>query len=347
MDAAALTAVLQQMQATLLQQQHDMQAQQSTHAQQMHQQQQALLALQQQQVAQSGAAPVAAPHGPQARIPLLERYEGDQNPHIDAWTADVRQQFSWYRFVTDEAQVRHARAHLRGPAFDWLESLGAANEPTTWAALEAGLRTRFQPVTTAQRARAQLDVLHQGKGTIYDYVAAFRRIAVALPMTDPATMLHAFHRGLTPFLARYMHQVNPATIEDAISLVVRMGTPAAAAAGAGAAMDLNHAETDDEPRAASSGSGPVSRDEWTALLNALQSGGYRGGGDHRGGSRSDARQPGRGLPVITGMTPAQVNEHMEAGKCFGCHHTGHSSRNCHLRVKDAQTGKVSWPSQKN
>ena len=297
----------------------------------------------------AGAVPAFAAHAPAAhqrgpKLANLARYDG-ATPPLDEWAAQVRQHYAYYRTQAGVDQVGYAAAHLAGPALDWLESLGHA-ALADWAALEAGLRARFQPITSAERARTHLDALRQGKASVFDYVAAYRRIAVALPTTDAATMLHAFRRGLRTDLAAYVYQYNPATIEDAIQLVVRMGAAGSlGGAGAGVPMDLASSCLGGEEPAAASGGDLVTRDELAMMLAAMQNG-YRSGGDHRGGggfAGVGAQQRGQ-LPVIKGMTETQVKEYMAAGKCFACASTAHTSRGCHLRRRDPSTGKITWDS---
>ena len=198
----------------------------------------------------------------------------------------------------------------------------------------------------------QLDALRQGKAPIGDYVAAYRRIAVALPMTDAATMLHAFRRGLSPLLAAYMHQLNPATIEDAITLVVRMGGVPHGGAGMGSSvpMDLAGLHGDDgahAQRSAPAGSDHITRDDLAMILAAIQSN-HRasgGGNKHAGGtSGTGGGNAPKGRPSIPGFSDEKVKEYMDAGKCFNCGQTDHRSRQCPLPRQNGGGGKAS---QKN
>ena len=69
---------------------------------------------------------------------------------------------------------------LAGDAWDWWAHLGAA-APAGWTALVDALRARFQPVTSAETARAKLASLAQGKASVNEYISAFRRLLVAVP----------------------------------------------------------------------------------------------------------------------------------------------------------------------
>ena len=76
----------------------------------------------------------------------------------------------------------------------------------------------------------------------------------------------------------------------------------------------------------------ITRAQLHHMLNAMRdsrsAGASRGGGagaNRGGGGRSFGS---RGLPSIPGMTPAQVKEYMDDGKCFTCGSKEHRSRQC-------------------
>ena len=287
-------------------------------------------------LAAAGAAPGPAAAARPARAPCLgslTRYDGTKPPP-DEWAREGRQQITYYEMVGAQQQVNFVSGHLSGAALDWWESCAAA-PPRSWSEVEAGLRERFQPITSAERARTQLDALRQGKMHINEYVAAFRRIVVSLPTTDKATLMHAFRRGLVQSLAVYVYQANPSTIEETYALVARMGSAAApggAAAGSGSMMDLAAMGGEyEQPPDESTGSVPVTRDELaSAVLAAMQQYHGGGGGVGRQQARSASAQPGgqRPLPKVSGLTPAQVEDYMRTGKCFVCGKAGHSARFC-------------------
>ena len=301
----------------------------------------------------AASAPPTA-RGPALRIAPPAHYDGS-TPPLDDWLASMRQQFAWYQMTSDAEQVRAAAAHLKGPALDWWEHpAAAAGPPTTWLAVDAGLRARFQPITTADTARIRLATLEQGKHSINDYVAIFRRLIVAVPTMDVESQMFQFTRGLRPALYMHLRQAMPATLEAAIALAVRMGTaaPSASSSGSGSsAMDLSAllAELDGreaESSATTPAEAPVTRSEFTTLLAAIQQSNYRRGGDSAGNSRgaqgaSGGFQGPRGLPRIKGFSPEKVKDYMDSNRCFGCHKTGHGSRECPLRKVDA-SGRVTW-----
>jgi hypothetical protein len=342
-----------QMQTAFLLMQQELQAlrtagvqQQMNHAHDIH-------ALQAAAAVASAAAAAPATRGPSLRIAPPAHYNGS-TPPLDDWLASMRQQFAWYQMTSDAEQVRTAAAHLKGPALDWWEHPSAAGPPTTWLAVDAGLRARFQPITTADTARIRLATLEQGKHSINDYVAIFRRLIVAIPTMDVESQLFQFTRGLKPALYMHLRQAMPTTLEAAIALAVRMGTavPSAASSGSSSsAMDLSVllAELDGrevEAPTTPPAEAPVTRSEFTTLLAAIQQSNNRRGGDSAGSSRgaqgaSGGFQGPRGLPRIKGFSPEKVKEYMDSNRCFGCHKIGHVSRECSLRKIDA-SGRATW-----
>src|SRR6185295_10100537 len=114
---------------------------------------------------------------------------------LDDWLARMRQQFEWYGIGSgdDAARIRFAAGYLSGAALDWWEH--SQSKPTTWADTEQALRTRFQPVTSADSARAKMHALVQGRSPVQDYVSAFRRLLVAVPTMGDDDRLFLFLRG--------------------------------------------------------------------------------------------------------------------------------------------------------
>lgn len=384
--AAAAAQLQQQLQQQLQAQQAHMeqllQQQQAAHQHELQRQQQAFFAqmqqlMQQQQQPQQQAAAAALPaaaaaapsrQGPRLAPPSL--YDGRANT-LDDWLEEMVRQFEFYATPDGAEQIRIAAAHLGAAARAWWADIAAASRPADWAAMKAALRARFQPITTAEAARARLRSLTQGKSSVHDYVSAFRRLMVAVPDMSDADRLFCFKSGLRPAIATHLtiNHANASTLAAAVDMAVRIGSlgeiaaaqhaGAVAPGGAGVhsgatAMDLDalanveglERETDDScssGSAAVSPDAPVTRSDLHALLNALRderraqpSRGNRGG--------RNQRQPG--LPRVPHLTEQQVREYLDAGKCFGCGVKtdgpgGHYSNKCPRRQTDAN-GRVSW-----
>lgn len=105
----------------------------------------------------------------------------------------------------------------------------------------------------------------------------------------------------------------------------------------GGVEGLEPATSTDRPEDAT----PITKADLQHLLNAMR--------DERKGPASSSnsskfsrnRMMGRGMPRIPHLTPLQVSEYMDAGKCFGCGSKEHRSRNCPKR-RIGIDGKVTW-----
>jgi hypothetical protein len=311
-------------------------------------------------VAVPGGGPTAPPvrllQGP--RMPAPPAYDGSA-AQLDGWLNELQRQFRYYEYASDAQKLHLATAFLSGAAHDWHTHLAA--QPTSWAAFVAGLRQRFQPVTSAQTARNELDALRQGNSPVNDFIAAFRRLLVLVPDMSEADRLHRFLHGLRPGIAAHLrvHGIN--RMDAAIEMAARIGalgeqTQSAPSSGATGAhsnpahvpmeVDVLGIEGLEQETSASSGAegdtasknAPVTRAEFQQLLNALQ---QHRSAPTKGGGGSSRPQQRRGPPQIPHLTPVQVQEYMAAGKCFGCGSKEHQSRQCEKRKVGAD-GRVSW-----
>lgn len=310
--------------------------------------------------ANAAAASASRPSAVGPRLAAPAPYEG-KAAALDDWLADLTQQFDWYTMTDPALRVRFASAYLRGAARDWWTHLSDAERPADWAAMVAALRRQFQPVNSAEQARAKLALLVQGKRNVNEYIADFRRLIVLTPDMAAADRMFFFKRGLQEDIAVALRiSGSVTTLEDAIAMATRVGgvsdftqasaagsagKGAAAGRGSGHAMDIDvlaHVDAD-TPTAGNSapGSGaasdaPVTQRDLQLLLAAMRDGHRHGGGGAPGkggrGGRSggDSRLP-RNLPRIPHLTPLQVKEYMDSGKCFTCGSKEHRGRDCPQR----------------
>lgn len=289
-----------------------------------------------------GASSSPAPPRPaQGKLHESSRYGG--TAALDPWLATMQQLCLFYGLSSDAQRVNYAAAHLKDAALQWWFSLGAAT-PATWADLTAALRARFQPVTSGELARAKLRTLTQGKGGVQAYVAAFNALLVHVPTMAVEDRVFAFIDGLSDRVKAHVGEVAHATLETAIERAVRfdsrqMRAPAGSSAGhsSHAPMDVNallgieglEQETGTEQGTpAPAADAPVTRAEFQQLLNAMreQRRGPAAGGKEGKPRSFDPRD--RRLPRIPHLTPLQVKEYMDEGKCFGCGSKDHRSREC-------------------
>lgn len=305
-----------------------------------------------------GAAP--APRAERPRLPPPPFYSGGATA-LDDWFSAMEQQIVWYGdgLPTDAARLVWVASHLQGPALDWWKTLGA--KPASVAEFGAALRARFQPVNSAEIARAKLLALAQGRGTVQAYVDAFRRLLVRVPDMAESDRVFQFLRGLQPAVATQLRVQGVTALDKAIGTAVRVGSlmehgasassSAAAATRASAShapMELDNIEgleggTGGTDATDSQDDAPVTQAQLREMLNAMRE--ERRGPSNRGGRGGGRGGAGghrvRGLPQIPHLSPTQVQEYMEAGKCFGCGSTEHQSRRCPKR-KEGADGRVSW-----
>jgi hypothetical protein len=333
MDNTAMQQMVQQMVEQQMQQR----------MQQM--QQQADQAAAQQQRAAAAVAPSAAP-AVRPRLPAPATFEGRAET-LDEWIADINQQISWYTMGEAEI-IRFAGGFMRGAARDWMTSLGTP--PNTWAQLQGALRTRFQPVSSADIARGKLLTLVQGKQSVHEYVDAFRRLLIRVPSMSNDDRLFQFIRGLRPTIGVQLRVHGVTTVSDAIAMASRIGgisdvqQQGGAVPSSSVPMELDALDGIEglEADTSTATDAPITRGELQQLLNAIREG-RRGTGasSNSNNSNGNGRYVPRGLPTHPNLTPDQVREYMEAGKCFGCGSKDHRGRQCPKRIVGAD-GRVSW-----
>lgn len=302
------------------------------------------------------------------RIANPAPFEGKDGT-LDGWLSKMRQQFNWYGYGADAhaQRIRFTTAYFGGAALDWWEFLADAERPATWDGLEKALRQRFQFEATAVTARAKLLALTQGKSSVNEYVSSFRRLLVAVPTMSEDDRLFQFTRGLQPAIATQLRVQGVATLDAAIAMASRIGSlkdmhasaagAASSAASAAASSSSNTAAPMDldallggsiegleqeTAGTATATNAPVTRAEFQQLLNAMReqrSRSHRGaGGSGQEGQRQRGAGQPRPLPVLSHLTPAQVKEYMDAGKCFSCGSTEHMSRYCPKRPAKPKQG---------
>jgi hypothetical protein len=289
----------------------------------------------------------------------LREYDGASGAKLDDWLDELDAAVDFF-CLNDSEAVAFGVLRLRGAARQWWKGLGADGKAAVSSAASLGkaLRARFQPVTAARAARAQLDKLMQGPRATSDYIADFQRLHALLPDMSEADALHAFERGLRRDIALELRIQRVTKVADGIALAAHVDGSAAAAAasssshGRGAAAAAAQMEIDDGDGAPLSAlDARMDRLERT-VLNAIQGGGAgsmhglgaktqtqrgylgerrgrRGGFGARGG-RGGGRGGFRGgAPLAIPGVPAEVVEQRRAaGQCFRCGDGNHRSMEC-------------------
>jgi hypothetical protein len=300
--------------------------------------------------APAAAAPFAVARA--ARLPPPALFEG-ASAKLDEFIADIEQQVAWYTVPAAEV-TRFAAGFMRGAARDWHTTL--APQPADWPSLVLALRARFQPVNSAESARAKLLALSQGKQSVNDYIDAFRRLLVRVPTMGDDDRFHQFRRGLRPAIALQIDMQGITTLDAAITRAAQIGgrlessqAASSSSSGGSAPMELDNIEgLEGDTNATNDADAPVTQSQFKLLLAAMQDNRRGGRGAGAGSSSSNGGGNNRhhggrpyGLPRMPHLTEEQVKEYMAAGKCFGCGAKDHTSRDCPKRKKGAD-GRVSW-----
>ena len=312
------------------------------------------------------AVPQAAPRVAEPRMAAPPTCDG-KAAALDGWIAALERQFAWYGYATpaqDAQRIRLATSVLTGDAWDWWSHL--ATQPATWTGLVAAMRARFQPVTSAETARAKLVVLSQGKASVNEYISAFRRLLVAVPTMGEDDRLFHFTRGLRPAIATQLRVHGVTTLNAAIEMAARVGSigelaglapSAASTAGpsSGSApmeLDALGIEGLEQETGAVEGSsnpspvaeGPSTQALLTQLLAAMQMQRRpfkaREGGAPSAPSASSSPSPlhrdASGRLQFGSLTQSQMDAHWTAGTCFHCGKAGHLARKCPSAPKPKQ-----------
>lgn len=278
------------------------------------------------------------------------KHYGGRAEGLDDWIGDIQQQVNWYHAMPAAEMMQFIASHLTGDAREWFAQLSPA--PTTWADLQAQLRRRFQPITTAETSRQRLYSLVQGKASVSDFLSSFRRLLVHLPDMHPDDQLFQFMRALNSNISSQIRVHDVKTLAAAADMAVRISAVSSwassshpsssggysSSSSAPVAMDLSNVEgleretnSGGNRSACSSSSSHSSSPDDAEALHAMR---------EQRSSRSARRD---GAPTyVAHLTPEQVAEYRAAGKCFGCGSTNHQSRQCPKRKVDASTGRVSW-----
>jgi hypothetical protein len=294
----------------------------------------------------AGASAAAAqPRRKEPRLSDLAEYNGASGDKLDAWLAELRRCARYYSLSGGEA-VEFAAARLRDAADLWWTTLdsktqAAINNVDT---LATALRGRFQPVTTARKAREQLHSLRQGSRHIDEYIAEFSRLHAQVPdMAEPDARAQ-FVRGLQQELANKLEELDweSMPLQTLVARAARIGARTAAAGRTQQGKpSLNQMDVDDDAAA------QPPKEIWQALLNAMASRdtsgmgaktqthhGYTQQRDSQRGGRGGARGGGRGgftrrgPPEVPGVPEHVVRQRMDAQQCIRCGQDGHRSTGC-------------------
>lgn len=269
----------------------------------------------------------ARPGGP--RPAPMTTYDGSKGQ--EEWKLALKQQDRWYRLVRDEDRIHFAEGYLAGPALAWSDTAaGRIATATTWAVFEAALVARFQPVTSAEIARAKICTLMQGKATVHEYTSEFNRLLVSLPDQDDATTLFHYLRGVKKETRELIRAAGTTVLLEAQTAAMRIGNPMPIMSIVSTSAPMDLSALDDEPCTERQAFVDMLADDVLAAIQSRQSVRSHGSGVGAAkGAGSNGPCPWQSrFPSHDGLTRDQIKALMDEGKCFSCGKQGHQRGNC-------------------
>ena len=306
-------------------------------------------------------APSSSPRGSLSREPRLAdlaNYDGASGARLDDWLAEL-DQIAQYNALDAQRTVAYGVVHLKGAARTWWSTLdiGARQAIISHASLATALRARFQPVTSATTARAELYALVQGNRGVDAFIADFQRLTAQLPSMAEDDRVFQFTRGVRRDIADKLRLDGVATVAQAITIAARIGNltdgaPRVAAGSYGQQASRLHQmdamdDVDSATAPQTATDARLHRLEQTMhqTLNQLQTfaagnGGVgaktqtkRGYQQANSSGRSGAPRPGRPfqprmVPVIPGVSEDVVRSRWDNRQCLRCGQGDHRSLAC-------------------
>jgi len=180
-------------------------------------------------------AAAAVPPPPAARGSILKPTKpprfcgerGQEHQDVDTWLFALDQYFVAAGVEEETPRVAFAGAMLDRTALAWWQLLkksearGGEEAPATWAAFQAALATRFQPINAERVAREQLMSLRQSGG-VAAYAARFQQLLLKVVDLPEAHLVHMFIAGLKPDVQKELRIRDPAALAEAITTAERV-----------------------------------------------------------------------------------------------------------------------------
>jgi hypothetical protein len=154
-------------------------------------------------------------------------FDGERTSQLSVFLTQLRLAFAARpsQFYNDRHKVLYAASLLRGTAFSWIQPYLDMDHPPTWLTdfglFTAEINKVFGEPHALDTAARSLDNLKQ-TGSVADYAAKFRRLAIILQWGDgPLTYL--FYRDLKDEVKDEIARVErPSDLEALITLAIRI-----------------------------------------------------------------------------------------------------------------------------
>jgi hypothetical protein len=151
-------------------------------------------------------------------------FHGGMHSNANLWLAELTAYFVALGVNNNDRTV-FALAQLRDSALLWAASVDELQQPQNVAfdRFRDLFLTRFNPITGATQARAELRLLRQ-TGAVSQYIAAFQSIMQRINDMNEADRVDSFIQGLRPSLQLECIKANANNVNDLMNLVQRLDT---------------------------------------------------------------------------------------------------------------------------
>ena len=135
------------------------------------------------------------------------------------WEAGLDEYFDWYQ-LPENRRVQFAQMKLTGQARIYWRNLQATTERRqepmilSWAEMKSRLRIKFVPTCYRPMILDEWQHLHQGEGSVADYIARFDDLMIRCNVDEePTTTLARFRAGLRSEFQRELVLQEVSTLE--------------------------------------------------------------------------------------------------------------------------------------
>ena len=161
--------------------------------------------------------------------PEVTAFDGSLDPkrYMD-WEAGLDEYFDWYQ-LPENRRVQFAQMKLTGQARIYWRNLQATmehrHEPmiSSWEEMKSRLRIKFVPTCYRPMILDEWQHLHQGEGSVADYIARFDDLMIRCNVDEePMATLARFRAGLRSEFQRELVLQEVSTLEKAYRYATNM-----------------------------------------------------------------------------------------------------------------------------
>jgi len=153
-------------------------------------------------------------------------FDGDRRVNAEVWLLELENYFAVTSIIDSNQRVSFAVSQLRDNAVLWWRHVLNDKEQNTeeiisnWSTFKKTLLANYRPVEASETARVALHRLKQS-GTVAAYCDSFLKHLNNIDDMNLQDQIFLFKSGLTPYIAKEVHQQRPKTLADAMSYAQR------------------------------------------------------------------------------------------------------------------------------